>query len=177
MARHGFILDIKDVKVLILYVMSLVEKPVSAQTIYELCYQDDSLSYFDVQEAIPQMVISGHLAEVSDGMYQITQKGRDAQPLTEDALAYPMKHRAEVAVDRLNQKKKREKFLRTEILKREKGDIAVHMGLDDEYGSLMELELMAPTLEQARRLEAAYLKNADMVYQAVMVGLLEEIEE
>ena len=32
MERLGYIHDILDVKVLILYVMSLVEKPVSAQT-------------------------------------------------------------------------------------------------------------------------------------------------
>ena len=63
MERRGFIHDILDVKILILYVMSLVEEPISAQTIYELCYQDDCLSYFDVQEAIPQMVRSGHLVE------------------------------------------------------------------------------------------------------------------
>ena len=61
MERHGFIQDILDVKILILYVMSLVQDPVSAQTIYELSYQDERLSYFDVQEAIPQMVESGHL--------------------------------------------------------------------------------------------------------------------
>ena len=45
MERRGFIHDILDVKILILYVMSLVEEPVSAQTIYELCYQDDCLSF------------------------------------------------------------------------------------------------------------------------------------
>ena len=37
MEHYGYIHDIKDVKVLILYVMSLVDRPVSAQTIYELC--------------------------------------------------------------------------------------------------------------------------------------------
>ena len=41
MERRGFIHDVLDVKILILYVMSLVEETVSAQTIYELCYQDE----------------------------------------------------------------------------------------------------------------------------------------
>lgn len=177
MERLGYIHDILDVKVLILYVMSLVEKPVSAQTIYELCYQDECLSYFDVQQAIPQMIVTGHLEEVEDGLYQITEKGWEAQKLTEDAVAHSVKQRARVAVDRLNRKNKREQFLRTEICKQENGEFMVHMGLDDPHGTLMNLELMAPTLQQARRLEAAFQKNADMVYQAVMVGLLEELEE
>ena len=177
MERLGYIHDLFDVKVLILYVMSLVEKPVSAQTVYELCYQDDCLSYFDVQQAIPQMVVSGHLEEVSDGLYQITEKGREAQKLTEDGVAHSVKQRARVAADRLNQNRKRRQFLRTKIEKSENGDFMVHMGLDDPHGTLMKLELMAPTMQQARRLESAFQKNADLVYQAVMIGLLEELEE
>ena len=177
MERRGYIRDILDVKVLILYVMSVVERPVSAQTVYELCYQDECLSYFDVQQAILQMVVSGHLEETEDGLYRITEKGREAGKLTEDLVAHSVKERAKVAADRLNQNSKRRQFLHTRIEKSENGDFMVHMGLDDPHGTLMKLELMAPTMQQARRLEAAFEKNADLVYQAVMVGLLEEIEE
>ena len=48
MEQHGFIQDMLDVKVLILFVMAKLSYPVTLQTIYELCYQDDKLSYFDV---------------------------------------------------------------------------------------------------------------------------------
>ena len=151
MERRGFIHDILDVKILILYVMSLVEEPVSAQTIYELCYQDDCLSYFDVQEAIPQMVRSGHLVEEEFDRYVITDKGREAEEITQDSVAFPVKEQ-------------------------ENGEYTVHMGLSDFHGVLMDLELTAPTLEQARKLERAYRKNAEVVYQSVMVALLEEAE-
>ncbi|MGN0980001.1 MAG: DUF4364 family protein [Candidatus Avoscillospira sp.] len=176
MERHGFIHDILDVKILILYVMALVEDPVTAQTIYELCYQDECLSYFDVQEAIPQMVTSGHLSQTEDGLYVITDKGRETEEITQDAIAFPVKQRAKNAVEHWNRKTKRDQFLRTEIRKRESGDYMVVMGLDDYDGPLMNLELTAPNLQQARKLEAAYRKNAEAVYQSVMVGLLDEAE-
>ena len=51
MERHGFVHDMLDVKVLILYIMARVAYPVDLQKIYELSYQDDGLSYFDVAEA------------------------------------------------------------------------------------------------------------------------------
>ena len=54
MEQHGFIQDMLDVKVLILFVMAKLSYPVSLQKIYELCYQDDKLSYFDVSVAVPQ---------------------------------------------------------------------------------------------------------------------------
>ena len=52
----------------------------------------------------------------------------------------------------------------------------VVMGLDDPQGCIMNLELLAPTLQHARKLEAAFRKNAEAVYQSVMIGLLEEAE-
>ena len=56
MKRPGFIHDMLDVKVLILFVMARVSYPVTNGEIYELCYQDDCLSYFDVCTAVPEMV-------------------------------------------------------------------------------------------------------------------------
>ena len=98
MKRLGFIHDMMDVKVLILFVMARVGYPVNTQEIYELCYQDDCLSYFDVCTAIPEMVETGHLTEVEEQKYEITEKGRDAGSLTEDSIAYTVKQRAENAV-------------------------------------------------------------------------------
>ena len=76
MQRLGFIHDMLDVKVLILFVAARSSYPMTTQEIYELCYQDDCLSYFDVCTAIPEMVRSGHLKEVEEGKFQITDKGR-----------------------------------------------------------------------------------------------------
>ena len=50
--EKGFIHDMLDVKILILYVMARVMYPVDLQKIYELAYQDDCLSYFDLAQAV-----------------------------------------------------------------------------------------------------------------------------
>ena len=79
MERRGFIHDMLDVKILILYVMDRVMYPVDAQKIYELCYQDDCLSYFDVSVAVPQMVESGHLEKTGEDEYVITEDEREIE--------------------------------------------------------------------------------------------------
>ena len=73
MQQHGFIHDMLDVKVLILFVASKALYPLSLQKIYELCFQDDCLSYFDVSVAVPQMVESGHLEKTGEDEYVITE--------------------------------------------------------------------------------------------------------
>ena len=68
MKRLGYIHNMMDVKVLILFVASRSNYPLTVQEIYELCYQDECLSYFDVCTAVPEMVTSGHLRQVRTRM-------------------------------------------------------------------------------------------------------------
>ena len=177
MQRLGFIHDMMDVKVLILYVVSRSNYPLTTQEIYELCYQDDCLSYFDVCTAIPQMVASGHLQQTGEEQYEITEKGRHDGALTEDSIAFTVKQRAENAVSRFNRQLRRSSFVRTQVLPRENGEHSVIMALDDDAGNLMTLELMAPNQRQAVRLSKLFESKAESVYNLIMMELLDEEDE
>jgi hypothetical protein len=174
MQRLGFIHDMLDVKVLILFVMARVSYPVTMGEIYELCYQDDCLSYFDVCTAIPEMVRSGHLREVEAEKYAITEKGKADGSLTEDSIAFTVKQRAENAVARYNRQIRRSSFVKTQVLPRDTGDYSVVMSLDDEVGNLMTLELVAPDQRQAVRLGKLFEKKAEILYSLTMAELLDD---
>ena len=178
MQRLGFIHDMMDVKVLILYVTARADYPMTCQEIYEVCYQDECLSYFDVCTALPEMVASGHLTE-QEGSYEITEKGRQDGALTEDSIAFTVKQRAENAIVRFNLQLRRSSFVKNRILPREDDTYTVMMTLDDETGNLMNLELMAPNRRQALRLSKFFEQKAEKVYNLVMSELLstEELEE
>ena len=174
MQRLGFIHDMMDVKVLILYVASRASYPMSSQEIYELCYQDDCLSYFDVCTAIPELVESGHLRQVDEEKYEITEKGRTDGELTADSIAFTVKQRAENAVARFNLQIRRQSFVKTQVIPREGEDCSVVMSLDDEMGNLMTLELLAPNQRQAVRLCKLFEQKAELVYNVTMSVLLED---
>ena len=176
MQRLGFIHDMLDVKVLILFVMARVSYPVTTGEIYELCYQADCLSYFDVCTAIPEMVKSGHLKEDGE-RYVITEKGKADGSLTEDSIAFTVKQRAENAVAKYNRQIRRSSFVKTQVIPRESGDYSVIMALDDEMGNLMTLELVAPDQRQAVRLGKLFEKKAEMVYNLTMAELLDDEDE
>ena len=166
-----------DVKILILYVTARSDYPLTTQEIYELCYQDDCLSYFDVCTAIPEMVVSGHLKETEDGKIVITEKGRQDGELTADSIAFTVKQRAESAVARYNRQLRRSSFVKTRVVEREDGEYSVIMALDDEKGNLMTLELMAPDSAQAVRLSRLYEKKAEELYSLTMMALLDGEDE
>ena len=168
MQRLGFIHDMMDVKVLILYVASRADFPMTMQEVYELCYQDDCLSYFDVCTAIPEMVASGHLKQVDEERYEITEKGRRDGELTADSIAFTVKQRSENAVAKFNRQLRRSSFVKTQIIPRESGDHSVMMILDDEVGNLMTLELVAPDQRQAVRLGRLFEKKAEEKEEVVV---------
>ena len=177
MKRLGFIHDMMDVKVLILFVAARSNYPLTMQEVYELCYQDECLSYFDICTAIPEMVTSGHLKAVDQEHYEITEKGRSDGAITEDSIAFTVKQRAEDAVSRFNRRLRRSSFVKTQILPRENGDQGVIMSLDDDAGNLMTLELLAPSQRQAVRLSKLFEKKAETVYNLIMTELLEAEDE
>ena len=174
MKRLGFIHDMMDVKVLILFVAARSSYPMTCQEVYELCYQDECLSYFDVCTAIPEMIASGHLKQVDEERYEITEKGRQDGALTEDSIAFTVKQRAENAVAKYNRQLRRSSFVKTQVIPRAGGDYSVIMSLDDEMGNLMTLELLAPDQRQAVRLGKLFEKKAEDIYNLTMTELLDD---
>ena len=174
MQRLGFIHDMMDVKVLILYVTSRSNYPMTVQEIYEVCYVDDCLSYFDVCTAVPEMVKSGHLMPVEEDRFEISPKGKEAGELTADSIAYTVKQKAENAVARFNRQIRRSSFVKTQTVQREGGDYSVIMSLDDETGTLMTLELVAPNQRQAVRLAKLFEGKAEEIYNLTMTELLDD---
>ena len=177
MQRLGFIHDMMDVKVLILFVMARANYPMTVQEIYEVCYQDECLSYFDVCTAVPEMVKSGHLQELEGDKYEITPKGRETESLTADSIAFTVKQRAENAVSRFNRQIRRSSYVKTQVVSREEGDCSVILSLDDDMGNLMTLELQAPDSRQATRLSKLFERKAENVYNLIMTELLDEEDE
>ena len=177
MQRLGFIHDMMDVKVLILFATARSNYPMTVQEIYEVCYQDECLSYFDICTAVPEMVSSGHLRLVEGEKYEITEKGIADGKLTEDSIVYTVRQKAENAVSRFNRQLRRSSFVKTQIIPREGEEMSVVMSLDDEKGNLMTLELLAPNRRQAIRLSKLFEKKAELLYTMTMSELLDNDED
>ena len=177
MKKLGFIHDMMDVKVLILYTASRTSYPLTVQELYELCYQDDCLSYFDVCTAVPELVRSGHLQALPKERYEITEKGRQHGELTADSIPFTVKQRVENAVEKFNRQLRRKSFVTTQVTENETGEISVTMTLRDEMGHLMTLSLMAPDSRQALRLSKLLENKAEEIYNLTMMELLDEEED
>ena len=62
------------------------------------------------------------------------------------------------------------------MTERGEGEYSVMMGLDDELGNLMTLELSAPNRKQAVVLSRAFRDRAELIYQMIMTELIDQPE-
>lgn len=172
MQRLGFIHDMLDVKVLILFVASRSVYPMTMQEIYELCFQDECLSYFDVCTAIPEMVKTGHLQQVGADKYVVTEKGREQGEVTADSIAYTVKMKAMAAVDEFNSRTRKSNCVCTRIATAENGEMSVIMSLDNDSGNMMKLEIAVPNQKHAEKLSCLMEEKGEALYHMIINELL-----
>ncbi len=166
MTHHGFIHDMLDVKKLILFVTERLLYPVTEQKLFELCMQDDRISYFQVMEAIPQMLESKLLAGNENGL-SITDHGREIAAVTDNALALPVRQRAEKAAERFNREIRRNSYIHTEVVNQPNGEALAVLHLGSEVGNLLTIEYACPTARHAAQLTRIFPDRANQLYKAV----------
>ena len=91
-------------------------------------------------------------------------------------IAFTVKQRAENAVARFNRQIRRSSMVKTQVIPRSSGDASLIVTLNDELSTRMTLELSAPNQRQAVRLAKLFEKKADMIYNLIMMELLDEEE-
>ena len=96
MEHLGFIQDMMDVKVLILFVAARLKGAATVQEGFmSWLIRMSGSSYFDVCTAVPEIVQSGHLQQLPGPLQELQKRGRADGAVTEDSLAFPVKQRAQ----------------------------------------------------------------------------------
>ena len=75
MEHLGFIRDKLDIKILILYILEKLPKPVEPVTLSDLALFDGGFNWFDYSDCLAELIQTEHIQE-KDGKYAITEKGR-----------------------------------------------------------------------------------------------------
>lgn len=177
MSRPGFIHDPLDIKLLVLYVMSRVDAPVDFSTLTALALQDDGMDYFLFAQTVEELVSSGHLFLADDGLYSITEKGRDNSAVMENSLPSVVRGRCNRAISLHNNALRQEAQLIARVDTLEEGRCQLTLGLSDDAGPLLHLTLAVP--DQARGQQAAdrFREAPDQFFHALLATLLDDGKE
>ena len=169
--NFGFIHEKIEVKILILFILRRLSKPVKLDVLTELTLCDDGISYFDFTECVNELVRTEHL-KIEDGMYSLTGKGIRNGEITENSLPYSVRTKAEKTTSTTRAEQNRSAMIKTHSTVNPDGGCTVAMSLSDGLGDIVTLELFAANESQALALEKGFRKNAENIYNTLIEMIL-----
>ena len=167
MESFGFIHGELDTKILILYVLRRLPRPVEAGTLSELCSFDSGVGWFDYADCLAGLVDTGHVEELPGERYVITDKGRTNGEAAETSLPYSVRMKASRLIEPIAEKMRRDAMIETSHEPSSGGGVTVRLRLSDGKGEIMSLGLLAPDEAAAEAMERAFRTDAEGIYQHI----------
>lgn len=177
MARHGFIRQPLDVKLLILYIMSRVAAPIDLDTLTDLALCDEGVDYFLFAQALDQLIESGHLLKDDGGCYAITDKGRTNGGIMESSLPIVVRGRCDRSLARVNATLRRDAQITAQVTQDAPDRCQVELGLRDDLGPLFDLRLSVPSQAQGESIAQRFRERPEDTFNTILTCLLQSSEE
>ncbi len=174
MSGLGFIHDKLEIKFLILYIAARVIEPVPFDTVLDLTMCDDGVDYFDFSECLSDLVKTEHLSLNEGGLYAITDKGRRNSEICESSLPYSVRLRCDKNIEDCNRKLRRKSQVKASYSRRSNGTYSVSLSLDDDVGSVLNLQLMVIREDMAAMLVERFRQSPEKIYNEIMTALIKE---
>lgn len=158
-----------QIKLLINYVVASIKEAVSSSLIIEALQLHGLANYFEVTQAIDDLIENGNLSE-TDGMLYITPKGMLSIDELSEELPNSVKETALADAMNLVLLEKRENENTVDIKKSDNGYFVTFRVMHKDI-PLMELTVYAADFEQAEQLKSNFLKDPAHVYSTVAASL------
>ena len=172
MEHLGFIRDKLDIKILILYILEKLPKPVEPVTLSDLALFDGGFNWFDYSDCLAELIQTEHIQE-KDGKYAITDKGRRNVNMVSSSLPYTVRAKADRLTAPVAAAMRRASMIETDIEPGVKGGKSVSMRLSDGVGEIVSLRLAVPDEDQAKAIEKRFRAGAEDIYNRILEILTE----
>lgn len=164
MEKFGFIHGELDIKILILYVLRRLPRPVDAQTLSELCSVDTGIGWFDYADCLDGLVQTGHAQELSGGRYAVTEKGARNGEAAESSIPYSVRCKADRRIAPVAERMRRDAMIEAGHEVRADGNCDLSLKLSDGKGEIMSVRILVPDETTAEMMEKNFRADAEGIY-------------
>ena len=164
---RGGMTDKYQIKILICYLMSVVESPFTKEQLHEIFADGQVVNYFSFCEAIEELAESHHIEKQSDeesGVYTLNPLGAETARRLSRSLPKSIRDNVVQTAMQLLAKKKYERENEVQITPITNG-FSVTCTIHDTSFDLMQLTLYAPDRMQAELIRHNFLKDPVTLYQ------------
>lgn len=166
----GGLLNSREIRVLVCYMLNSVDEPMDRQSIVEIIFAEGMANFFETEAAIDELVNLGNLTEDDEGFLELTPVGREASETLTSRLPFTIRTRAVEAAVKLMTRKRRAKDTKVDIVKLDTG-VAVTCSIDRTEHPMMSFTLRVADTEQAELVRDRFLDDPVTIYR-LLISLL-----
>ena len=171
--RPGAPISEDEVKILLCYVLSNIERAISLDQLYDALSGHSLVNYFELTHALEKLTQTGHIetGAAAPAEYIATGLGADTGKEFECSLPLTVREKAVDACRRLQARERRRSEVRISETPCEGGGFTLELALPDAGGELLSVRVFAATREDCDRLTRRFLNAPLTVYKGIVALL------
>lgn len=159
-----------DIRILICYVLSSVNSPLSGEDLGNIFQGKALANYFEVTDALAALEAQNHVRKTEAQRYEITETGREIGESLDVTLPLSVRDKALEAAVTLLSRARLERENSVVLCPTEKG-VQVTFLITDGEMDLMSLSLYVPDMAQAQLVKENFYRDPGAIYQLLLAGL------
>lgn len=159
-------------KVLILYLLHKIAKPISNDNLYQLVISTQEINYFYFQQFLLDLIetkyIKNEILE-NESLYEITELGKNALVLVEDLLPGIIKLKTDGTLKgNLLSTMEEKNSVTSEYIPVSKNEYSVKCKIIENYKTIFEITTYAGSREKAKQISDYWNKSAIEIYPKLL---------
>ena len=174
----GGLRSTSDIKLLICYMLSSIQHPLSKDEIVSVLQENGLANYFEISDAFADLLNNGNIRadQIDSSKYVITDAGKMIATQLTTALPISVREKAVAATLGLLAKVKREKENTVSITKA-KNEYMVNCNISgDENVNLFSFSLSVPDSMQAELVKQNFQNDPNLIYSCMLALLTKNFD-
>lgn len=158
-------------KVLILYILNQINKPITNDNLYKLILSAIDMNYFYFQQFLLDLTQTNLIVNYqkeSLSIYEITESGKNTLELTMDILPGIVKLKADTNVKNALENAEEEHSIIAEFTPKNENNYMVVCKIIENTETVFEVKTLAFSREQAKDIVDNWKQNANCIYPQIL---------
>lgn len=159
-----------DIRILLCYILSSVDAPLSGEDISQIMQEKSLANYFEVGDALAALLQQGNVARDEEGCYRVTPAGREIADSLDATLPLSVRDKALESALRLMADARARRENRVDVTKTDKGcQVVCHISGGEL--DLMTVSLYVPDEAQAELVKRNFHRDPAGIYKLLLSSL------
>ncbi len=167
-------------KVLILYLLSIIENPITNDALYRLVLSIQDMNYFYFQQFLIDLESNKYIInyeKAGNELYEITETGKSTLDLTIDMLPGIIKLKVDETIKGELREIEDESAIRAEFIPLSEKEFIVKCKIIEKNVVIFEIQTLATSRDQAIQIVKNWEENVGEIYPKVLQMLNEKRKE